>query len=298
MSPSPRPIVVGFDGSDAARGALTWAAAEAASRNLPLTVVHTVSPPVTSNGFGYVVPVELDIFSSLEEAAKKGVDEALTKLTTEYPNLETVADVSFGSPSAVLIEASETAELVVVGSRGLGGFRGLLLGSVGSQVATHSACPVVVVRGESATGGVVVGIDGSDVSNEALGFAFDFASRRELPLNVLHAWDVPPLDLLATPTGPFESLEDLEADEVRSAAETLAGYREQYPDVAVTETVMRSSPITALLDAAKGASLVVLGSRGHGEFVGAVLGSVSQSVLHRAKVPVAIVTHGKAGARS
>jgi len=286
-------IVVGYDGSEAAKTALTWAALQAQSRNATLRVVHVVAPAVASDGFGYVVPVDVEVFQVMLQSASKALDEALANTRAAHPELSIESEVRSGSASAELIKESEHAEIVVIGSRGLGGFRGLLMGSVSTQVATHGVAPTVVLRKESGDSGgpVVVGIDGSELSNEALAFAFEYASLHGLPLHVVHAWDVPTVDLVAVPASTFEALTDFENAEARAAAESLVGYSEKYPDVPVKEVIQRGSPITALLDVGKHASLLVLGSRGHGEFVGAVLGSVSQAVLHRAHIPVAVVPH-------
>ena len=182
--------------------------------------------------------------------------------------------------------------MIVVGSRGQGGFRGLLLGSIGSQVASHAHCPVIVIRDVQRPGAteVVVGIDGSPHSVAALNFAFDEASRHGWSIVAVHAWEVPSYDLIiasdSPPPIPFENTAD---GEVRLAAEVLSGYRETYPDVEVFERLVRAYPPLAILDNATDAALIVLGTRGRNAALSAILGSVSYSVLHRAKVPVAIV---------
>jgi nucleotide-binding universal stress UspA family protein len=188
--------------------------------------------------------------------------------------------------------------MLVMGSRGLGGFRGLLLGSVSTQVAAHSDCPVVVIR-EDVTGNgprVVVGIDGSPESEAAVGFAFDMASRHGWSVLALHAWDIPSYDLIVLPNTPIPvPLSEVADDEVRLAAETLAGFQADYPDVTVEQRLVRAAPVQALLDASGEAAMVVVGTRGHGQIVGALLGSVSNGVLHRSQIPVAVVPHVPAG---
>ena len=188
--------------------------------------------------------------------------------------------------------ASDTAELIVLGSRGHGGFTGLLLGSVGTQVASHASCPVVIMRDTPRTDAkeVVVGIDGSPHSLAALEFAFNEASRHGWKLIAVHAWDVPSYDLILSPDGPIPlPLENVADEEVRLAAEVLAGFVEEYPDVAVSERLVRSPAVQAILDNSTNAALIVLGTRGRNAFVGALLGSVSNGVLHKAKAPVAII---------
>ena len=286
------PVVVGFDGSDHARAAVDWAAREAQLRGLPLALVTAFAPPVGGSSFGfgaYLSPAALD---DVTRRVQEDLDKAADEIRRQFPGLEVEARVLLGSPASALVESSEGATLAVVGSRGLGGFRGLLLGSVGVQVATHSMCPAVVVRkappNDART--VVVGVDGSAVSMAAVEFAFDMASRHGWSVRAVHAWEVPSYDVLAAPNGaPPLSVDDLLEAEVRVPAEAVAGLRDRYPDVAVEEKVVKGASTRVLLDESKDAALIVVGSRGRGEFTGALLGSVGQGVLHRAEVPVAVV---------
>ncbi len=281
-------IVVGFDGSDAAAEAVAWAAAEARTRGCGLALVHALVPPVTTGGLGVGLPPSLDVIESLEQQASHELDRTAAALAP----LDASAHVVIGSPSSVLLEASETADLVVLGSRGRGGFVGLLLGSVGAQVAAHSACPVVVVRGRAAAdaSSIVVGLDGSPAASAAVDFAFAAASRSGASVVAVHAWDVPSYDLIVVPDGPVPlPLADVADTEVRLAAEVLAGFRGQYPDVPVEERLVRSPAVAALLDAAEGAAMVVVGSHGRSPALGLLLGSVSNGVLHKATIPVAVV---------
>ncbi len=281
-------VVVGFDGSPTSRQATDWAAAEARARGRGLGLVHALLPPVTTGGLGVGLPPSLDVIDTLERTASEELDRTAASLS----GLDVTTTVAIGSPSAVLLAASETADLVVVGSRGRGGFTGLLLGSVGAQVAAHASCPVVVFRAAPAqtANRVVVGVDGSVAGAAALEFAFDAASRRGSSILAVHAWDVPSYDLIVMPDGPVPlPLADVADDEVRLAAEALAGFREAYPDVEVEERLTRSPAVRALVDASADAALLVVGTRGRSPALGALLGSVSNGVLHRARVPVAVV---------
>jgi nucleotide-binding universal stress UspA family protein len=291
------PVIVGFDGSESAVTAAQWAAVEAGSRGVALQLIHAFTPPVGGLGVGYATAVGTDIIDQLREGAQVAVDEAAATLRAAHPEIEITTNVVIGNPSGALIDASADASLVAVGSRGLGGFRGLLLGSVGVQVATHAECPAVVLRGPAPAGAsqVVVGIDGSQMARDALAFAFDTASRRGWSLVALHAWDVPSSDVLAAPSGTAPvTLAQMGDTETRTTAEALAGYRETYPDVEVEERVVKGTTVKAILKAAESAAMIVVGSRGRGEVAGAILGSVSQGILHKAKVPVAVVHHAPA----
>lgn len=283
-------VVVGFDGSDAARAAVDWAAAEAALRGRGLTIVHAILPPVTTGGLGVGLPPSLDIIDDLEAAARDEIEQVAAMLRTGELEVEGV--VRIGAPSSVMLEASEGADLVVIGSRGHGGFKGLLLGSVGAQVAAHAGCPVAVIRHGAPEGAskVVVGIDGSDAAEAALAFAFDEASRRGWVVQAVHAWDVPAYDLLIVPNGPVPiPLSDVADDEIRLTAEVLSGFRDDYPDVDVVESLVRAPAVQALLDASADAAMVVVGTHGHGPAMGALLGSVSNGLLHKVTTPIVVV---------
>jgi nucleotide-binding universal stress UspA family protein len=188
----------------------------------------------------------------------------------------------------VLVAESRQAQLVVVGDRGLGGFTGLLLGSVAVGLAAHAASPVAVVRGAapSPDGQVVVGVDGSPTSEAALAAAYEAAAARRVRLVAVHTWwDF----LIDTTLAPLLDWEAIEGDEHVLLAERLAGWAEKYPDVEVRRVVARDKPAHSLLQQATGAQLVVVGSRGRGGFAGLLLGSVSHSLLHHAPCPVLVV---------
>jgi nucleotide-binding universal stress UspA family protein len=221
----------------------------------------------------------------------------LSELADSLPGTDIEIRVAIGSPSGLLLEASEHAHLLVIGSRGKGGFAGLLLGSVGTQVAAHAECPTVVMRGAPRDSQrIVVGVDGSPNSEQALAFAFDLASRHGWDVVAVHAWEVPSYDIIVAPIGEIPiPLSDVADEEVRLAAEVLAGFRTDYPDVRVHEHLVRSSPVDALLDAATDAVMIVVGTRGRGPTLGAVLGSVSNGVLHKAHIPVAVVPYRDPG---
>jgi nucleotide-binding universal stress UspA family protein len=190
----------------------------------------------------------------------------------------------------VLHEHSKAAELLVVGDSGRGRIASALVGSVALSVAARAACPVVVVRGlpaiPSGTLPVVVGIDGTPLSEAALAFAYDAAAAWGVPLVAVHTW----LDEINDPA--LADLVDWQTAAVQAEevlAERLAGWSEKYPDVPVERLVARGLPGHALLDQAAKAQLVVVGSRGHGEIAGLLLDSVSNALVHKATCPVAIV---------
>lgn len=285
------PVVVGVDGSASGLDAVAVAAREARLRGCGLKVVHAFTLPALyappgPSSWGPAV-------AELRDAAGRLVDDAVRHARGAAPDVEVDAAVVAGEPLTVLEAQSRTAVLTVVGSRGLGSFAGLLLGSTAVHLAAHGRCPVLVVRGRPAgRGPVLLGVDGSPAAQAAVGFAFAEAALRGAGLVALHAWNEwntpvpPPQD----PSEPYALAPGmLAAGERRLLAEALAGHRERYPDVAVREVVVRGGVRRALIDASADADLLVVGARGRGGFTGLLLGSVSQAVLHHAGCPVAVV---------
>lgn len=298
MTASTRPpVVVGLDGSDSARAALDWAIGEARLRRLPLQVIHTWSVPLPPVAMGPAVSGPSE--DALREVAQTLLEEADDYVRAVAPEVEVTTELRATPPASALIQAAADAHVVVVGSRGLSTFAELLVGSVSVQVATHAPCPVVVVRpielGEAPgadAGRVVVGVDGSPLSVEATRWAFEEASLRGLGLTVLHAWDVPYFDAPGTSIDMELLVEEIENEELSLMAQTVAGLRETFPDVAVEQRLVHGSSGRQLVESSRGAELVVVGSRGRGGFASLMLGSVSHFVLHHAHAPVLIVRPG------
>lgn len=284
-----RPIVVGIDGSDESYVGLAWAVHEARHQNRPLRLVHAWEVPVP----GYVpVPASVDL---VRESAEATLSDAVTKAGEWAGGVRVQGLLVHGPAGRVLIDQGSDAAMVVVGSHGRGGFARLLLGSSSGAVAAHAEVPVVVTRGTVADeawrlGPVVVGVDGSAVSEAAIDFAFAAASLRGRGLVVVHAWSQP--DPFVDEAYAVLSEASTRQTEARLAvSESLAGWREKYPDVEITEVIADGHPVDALLAEASAAraALVVVGSRGRGGFAGLLLGSVSRGVLHHATCPVAVV---------
>lgn len=286
------PIVVGYDGSPVSDLAVDWAVRAAADRGVALRVVLAWNmPPINYSGLG--VADEAGIMSELRGESDALAAKVVARARELAPDLDVTAEIVVSPPAAALVEKSHTAAMVVVGSRGRGGFQELLLGSVSRQVAAHADCPVVVVRHPVDEGAreVVVGVDGSKPALKALDFAYDYASRSGLRLRVVHTWEVPPIGAITgVPTfSPPELLQDIKGNEMRVTAEALAGHSDRYPDVTVVQDVVRGTPVQTLADMSDRSALVVVGSRGRGGFLGLLLGSVSHGVLHHAHCPVAVV---------
>jgi nucleotide-binding universal stress UspA family protein len=281
-------VVVGADGSTCSLAAVRAAASEAVERGRPLRIVHAFIWPALGVAVGPARNGPSDM--GMRSTAERILTEAVTEAEKAAPGVRATAALVDGAPAPVLLGESRNAVLLVIGDRGLGGFGSLMLGSVALHTTAHAACPVLVVRGqERVTGSVVVGIDGSPGSELAVGFAVEEAARRNTGLTAVHAWDAfdsrgqkDALPLVYEPGA-------LKDEENRVLSESLAGWAQRYPEVAVLRELVRGRPAAALIERSQNAQLLVTGARGRGGFAGLVLGSVSQTVLHHAGCPVAVV---------
>jgi nucleotide-binding universal stress UspA family protein len=281
-----RPVVAGVDGSQPALRAVRWAAREAQRRRVPLLVVRAFAALVPQLTGRVIVsgPVMRD---ALRELAGEQLAAAATAAADEVPGLVIEQHIAADDPVPHLVEQSRSAQLVVIGDRGHGGVHGLLAGSVAVGLAARGACPVVVVRGTDRTeGAVVVGVDGSPVSEAALEFAFEAAVLRRAPLRAVHVWSDTFLDPRMTLVAPWDAVEQ---EHQMLLAERLAGWAEKYPDVPVQRAVERDHPARVLVEESARAQLLVVGSHGRGNVAGRLLGSVSHAAVHRADCPVAVV---------
>ncbi|MGQ0432169.1 MAG: universal stress protein [Microthrixaceae bacterium] len=288
-------IVVGVDGSDQARHALAWARDEAVIRSAALHVVHAWAPPVPVSEIAAMAsPVDETRY---EACAHEVLDAACATISVGTPeSLVVESTVVRGYPSTVLLEHAADADLLVVGSRGRGGFSGLLLGSVSHQCVHHATRPIAVIPTSAplpGTGDVVVGVDGSAGSASALRWAVDEAAARGARLGVVHAWTtpypLPPGGIAVVPIDPREFLEESEhlLHQMVDGAVARADRRPR----AVELLSVEEPAAPALLHRAEGADLLVVGSRGRGIVAGLLLGSVSQHCVHRAPCAVVVVPH-------
>ena len=282
-------MVVGYDDTPHSDLALTWAVDYASKHRRPLLIVHAAGVPTVYASFAG--PVENR--SRLRIEGRRRTDLALVKARRLAPDLDVRVHLSLGNAHEVLLDSLTGAHLLVVGSRGRGRFASLLLGSVSVGVSAHSSCPVAVVREAERrdpqsrfAGRVVVGVDGSEASMAALDAAFELASARRQPLAVVHAWGAALLYRdLTTHDVVLETTDEHE----RIVAESLAGFAEKYPEVTVTVHQDEGDPGRTVVAASHDADLVVVGSRGRGDAVATLFGSVSRHVVENAHCPVVVV---------
>ena len=284
---SDQPIVVGYDGSPISREALDFALATAKPSKTPIEIVQawTASKPSAKDA------------TDGSPAAETVLAEAIEYAKGAAPEIDVTGQLVPGDAVDALLQAAEHASIVVLGSRGLGGFSGLLVGSTGVKVATQATCPVVVVRPREAdatvgpeAGRIVVGVDGSATSQTAVSFAFEQAKLQGVGLTALLSLDIP----YAGPPGPnrLTPQDVLMADEDTGTElldHALTSWREKYPDVDIRSEVVPKNAAKALIEASPGALLVVVGSRGVGGIRSLLLGSVSHAVMHHVQGPIAIV---------
>ncbi|MFD7827536.1 universal stress protein [Kitasatospora sp. NPDC059803] len=287
MTPS---VLAGVDGSPESTTAALWAADEAVLRGTPLRLVHAW-PWLTDGVATFAEP------DDLPAAAQRVLASAADAIRERHPDLAVHTDAVLDAPVDGLVAAAADAALLVLGSRGLGGFTGLLLGSVGMAAAARSTVPVVVVREPGAPDGagdgvpeVLVGVDAHAPEEEVLAFAFQEAALRGARVRAVHGWDLPPVFGYAGGAVPPTEIAQLEALEAKLLSLALAGPRERHPDTAVIEDV-RLGAARGLVEASAGAALLVVGRRHRSLDFGPRLGRVAHAALHHAQSPVAVIPH-------
>ncbi|MFB4319854.1 universal stress protein [Actinomadura sp. 21ATH] len=273
------PVVVGTDGSEHAQRAVLWAADEADLRGLPLKIVLAVDMP----GFK---PRDFD--KALTESGERVLHDAAQQVRERRPGVDVSTELLRGDmPGAVRDQAGSAFE-IVLGSRGLGGFKGLLLGSTAMRVAGRVPGPVVIVRGrtEGGHGRIVLGVDPFHEEGDPLEYAFEAAVARKASIRAMHVFQVADTLLPLTPTVSTEQVAEVARDEV---AKALAPWKEKFPQVDVDEEVVQGHPVEALVDASRTADLLVLGAHGHTAIGGMIVGSTTQGAFQHADCPVVAV---------
>ncbi|RZQ64559.1 universal stress protein [Amycolatopsis suaedae] len=294
MSDSTRgPVIAGFDGSPRARQATRWAATEARHRQQPLLIVHCFqwAPPIMDGWTGASTADGEQIRAHSAEQLREVAESCAV------PGLDVETHLVEGQAKSLLPALGEelAAELLVVGATGLGALPRALLGSTAAHLVRTARPPVIVVRGDDAApasgGPVVVGVDGSPTSDRALDFAFDCAARWNTSVHAVHAWNELPLGTFTPMPAGEVDLDRGEAVREQAVRELLDGWAVRYPEVRVDFTAADDRPAHALIEVARPAKLLVVGSHGRGPVRRAFLGSVSHALLHHAPCPLAVLRH-------
>ncbi|MER7699342.1 MULTISPECIES: universal stress protein [unclassified Streptomyces] len=286
MTTNDLPVIAAVDGSTHSRQALDWATQEAVRRGLPLLIVHV--RPLTR---------QVDEETGRREAEAL-LGDAVRRSALIAPELRpsTLAPLDF--PSAALVSLSRDASMVVVGSRGLGGFRSLMIGSNSLATASMASCPVVVVQDDrpeeddrsreaEAFTDIVAGVAADESSEAVLEFAFaTAASRPGARLRIVHGWTMFSSMLSG---GPFLDREEAAGSAARTLAELTSGWHAKYPQVEVVREPVNGSAARTLVTASATAALTVIGRRRGGESLGLGLSPVAQTALTHALGPVAVV---------
>ena len=287
-------IVVGIDTSRESGLALEWAAHEAARQHVPLRILHADSPGYPATGAAAPdAALRGERTDVLASRAERACADAAATARALHPDLDVTVSRQPLAPGPALVEASRAAGMVVLGARGLGALRSILLGSVSIHVTAHAHCAVVVVR-EAATRTLpdameFLGVDGYSFSTGAIRFAFEQAAVRGRGLTVVHAWQPESVGGTVVPGAGGPDSELLDVQERSLLAESIAGFREEFPTVDVRRHVVQRDPVEELARLSENAHLLVVGTRGRGAMAGLIDGSVSQGVLRRAHCPVAVI---------
>ncbi|MFJ8025193.1 universal stress protein [Streptomyces sp. NPDC096311] len=291
----PRTVTVGLDGSPESRVAADWAAREAKLRGLPLKLVSVWEPAPTPIAQAPLLGPETH-----QQWSERIPREAAGELRAAHPELEVLVEQVTGRPAEVLTDAAKDAEPLVLGSRGLSGMGGFVVGSVGLAVVAHAEGPVVLVRAEGDTSDtdsgvpaprpVVLGLDTTAPDGTLIGFAFEAAVLRGASLRVVHGWNEPPYIAYGMPPD-LELNAQIGAEEAVAVSEVLRPWRQKFPTVDVVEDSLSGKAANHLVDASAEASLVVVGRRIRRSALGAHIGPVTHAVLHHARAPVAVVPH-------
>lgn len=284
-------ITVGVDGSETGREALRFALGEAALRRARLRVVHAWSvPPLTATGIGMIPAYDI-VRDELDAAAGEMLDAELQEAGAGLPAIDVERRVAQGDAAGALVEAAGGAELLVVGSRGHGGVRGAVLGSVSRACLHHAPCPVAVIHRTLPTSSsrIVVGVDGSPGASAAFAWACAEARLRNASVHAVCTYQEPWM-LASGAVSTAEAIAELRSALADDAEGVLAEARESAPEgVEVTGAAIHSPPGQGLVAAAGESDLLVVGSRGRGGFRSLLLGSVSQyCASHTAGVAVVV----------
>ncbi|MFD9035217.1 universal stress protein [Streptomyces sp. NPDC059567] len=299
---SAKSVVVGVDGSEHSHRALEWALSAAHGLDAPLVVAHVRSDALQLGAARIASLGETaEIPDSVIDGVRRWIEDQGTNVPVRYESLD-------GSVMDALLSEARTARLLVIGSRGRGGFATLLLGSSSRALASHAPCPVVVVPHEARdaslesgteAGRILLGLHPEETSDEVLDFAFHAARQRGVALEAVTAYRLPPSPVMLVgppapalqmpPPIPVDETPELVEETSRNQEKRLRPFTEQYPDVEVVPVVVPSDAAGRLVEGSRKAGLVVVGRHHRHRVQTLLMGSVAHAVLHHAHCPVAVV---------
>jgi nucleotide-binding universal stress UspA family protein len=282
------PVVVGIDGSDYSLEAVDWAAREAAARGLPLRLVYASM----WERYEGVAPADSPDRPSEQVLIDTLVADAAERAHRADPGVEVVTDVLAEDTVTTLVNESHRAAMLVTGSRGRGGLKGLLLGSVSLGVAARAHCPVVVVRGdrtgwEEAHRRILLGVPGEGSS--AVRFAFEEAAVRGCELEAVRAWRTPVYKALGRARPAGASVTDGQAGAAARIDAAVADHVREHPGLVLHRSAVEGPAHKVLVQRSAAAGLLVVGARRRHGHAGLQLGKVAHAVLHHSECPVAVV---------
>ncbi|WP_199685829.1 universal stress protein [Antrihabitans sp. YC2-6] len=286
------PIVAAVDGSWSAAQAALWAADLATRLHCTLEIVHALPNPGYYFGEAAVAgPAELA--ESGRQPANRIVTETAELVREHFPDIDVSGSVSTGPAAQALIERSKNARMCVLGPNGTEMFGTILLGSTAILVVNNAHCPVVICRQnvemfDSVHRQIIVGVDGTPLSDDAVEHAFQLAAAFGLPLVAVHAWQADKIEVHYPIAEARKSLATEESEAAALLAECTAGWSDKYPDVVVTRISERGGAAQILLNRASSNDIVVVGSRGRNRLIGPLLGSTSQNLIYHAPCPVVV----------
>lgn len=273
--------LIGVDGSEQSKVALAWGLARATERGADVELLHVADDSFLSESVAFL--------SEAQQASEQMLNTEIEYARSIGFTGNVTGNAVVGHPIAEVEEASRHADLLILGAHSGSRLAGSFFGTRAVKAAATAHCPVAVIPNNDVrpNAAVVVGIDGSEASKKAIAFAAEEASFRGLALVAVYAW-MPPL----TPGLEYLWSEEL-VDSQRSAAEEaiaigVAGLATRYPDLEIRREIVQAPPVAALVQAAEGAELVVVGSRGRGGLTRLLLGSVSHGVLQALPCPVVV----------
>ncbi|MGW7456335.1 universal stress protein [Streptomyces sp. NPDC054797] len=278
------PVIVGVDGSEPARQAALWAAAEAARRERPLHIVYGADTD------GRALYVSAESIERIRQAGRELLDDTAAAVAQQFPGLQVNTEFSRGAPVPSLHRSAGLHGTIVVGSRGMGGFSSLMLGSVGLKVTAGAKTPIIVVRGteNGAETGVVLAAVRDEHDLECARYAAGEAELRKGSLRLLHVWNI--LQSVGQVVSLLDDVEEIASQHVHHLNAVADQIREEFPDLTLRVDAEKSVSVSGVLvEASRHADLLVMGGRRAPSYLGPTLGRATHSLVHHSHCPVELI---------